>query len=180
MGIRGVKAAVADAGPLIHLSEIGCLSVLQLFDTVHIPDAVWTEIIGHDRVRESHIKGVDNIHMHTLSKDLIANFVNESGLEKLHAGEVECLFLCKHIKVSIVLTDDMSVRESAKRLHITPVGSLGVIVKACRTGYISLAEAEGYLADLYNVSSLFVTKAIVELAIEQLHTKIGPNIGHKG
>ena len=33
--------AVADAGPLIHLSEIGCLSLLRIFDRLSIPDAVW-------------------------------------------------------------------------------------------------------------------------------------------
>jgi len=30
------------------------------------------------------------------------------------------------------------------------------------------AAAEGYITDLYDVSSLFVTRAIVEIAIEQL------------
>jgi hypothetical protein len=45
---------------------------------------------------------------------------------------------------------------------------LGVIVRAYRVGQLSLADAERHLTDLYAVSSLFVTRAIVELAIEQL------------
>jgi hypothetical protein len=28
-------AAVADAGPLIHLNEIGCLALLEIFETLH-------------------------------------------------------------------------------------------------------------------------------------------------
>ena len=32
MGIGKLNTAVADAGPLIHLSEIGCLSVMCVFD----------------------------------------------------------------------------------------------------------------------------------------------------
>jgi hypothetical protein len=35
-------------------------------------------------------------------------------------------------------------------------------------GLLSLKDAESCLEDLYRVSSLFVTHAIVELAIEQL------------
>jgi len=52
---------------------------------------------------------------------------------------------------------------------LTPVGSLGVVVRAYHLGCISLIEAERYMADLYDVSSLFITRTIVELAIEQLY-----------
>ena len=36
-----MSVVVTDAGPLIHLNEIGCLSLLRIFETVHVPDAVW-------------------------------------------------------------------------------------------------------------------------------------------
>lgn len=32
--------AVADAGPLIHLNEIGALSLLNGFSAIHIPEGV--------------------------------------------------------------------------------------------------------------------------------------------
>ena len=83
-------------------------------------------------------------------------------------GEVECLYVCKETGVSVLLTDDLAVREAAKRMSLRPVGSLGIVVKAYRAGDISLADAEGYITDLYDVSSLFVTRVIVEMAIEQL------------
>jgi predicted nucleic acid-binding protein len=60
------------------------------------------------------------------------------------------------------------VRDAAKDLGLTPIGSLGVVVRAYREGRISLADTERHISDLYTVSSLFVTRAIVELAIEQL------------
>ena len=70
--------------------------------------------------------------------------------------------------MSTLLTDDLAVREAAKSLNLTPVGSLGIVVRAYHLGNISLAEAEYCLNALYDVSSLFVTRAIVGLAIEQL------------
>ncbi len=77
------------------------------------------------------------------------------------------------VGVPILLTDDLAVRDAAKRLGLTPVGSLGVIVRAYRLGHIILTQAEHRIAALYDASSLFVTRAIVELAIEQLHERAG-------
>lgn len=168
MGSESLKATVVDAGPLIHLSEIGCVQHLRIFKTIHIPDAVWSETIEQARFWNLDISALGNIQRHTLPDEQIAQFIRNNGLEKLHAGEVECLYVCKETGVSVLLTDDLAVREAAKRMSLRPVGSLGIVVKACRAGDISLADAEGYITDLYDVSSLFVTRAIVEIAIEQL------------
>lgn len=87
---------------------------------------------------------------------------------ELHAGEQECLLLCQAKNITILLTDDMAVRNAAKRLDVIPVGSLGVIVKAYERGKISLQDAEHYIENLYSISSLFVTRTIADLAIEKL------------
>jgi hypothetical protein len=42
------------------------------------------------------------------------------------------------------------------------------VIKAYQLERVSLTEAESHMIDLYDVSSLFVTKVIVELAIERL------------
>jgi len=72
----------------------------------------------------------------------------------------------------MLLTDDMAVRDAARHLHIVPVGSSGIVVSAFKQGEITLQEAEGYITDLYDISSLFVTRAIAELAIEQLRSSV--------
>ncbi len=51
------------------------------------------------------------------------------------------------------------------------MGSLGVVVKGYRLGHVSLTKVERLVADLYDVSTLFVTRAIVELAIGQLRDR---------
>jgi len=173
VGSRRVKVAVADAGPLIHLNEIGCFSLLRIFETLHIPDAVWSETVGQARVSQADVLGLGNVQQHSLLQGEVAQFIQENGLEDLHTGECECLYLCQQVEVPILLTDDLAVREAAKRLKLTPVGSMGIVVRAYQLGHISLTDAERHIADLYDVSSLFVTRTIVELAIEQLyrHTK---------
>ena len=39
--------AVCDAGPLIPLDELGCLSLLEDFDRVVVPAGVWEEVQNH-------------------------------------------------------------------------------------------------------------------------------------
>jgi predicted nucleic acid-binding protein len=163
-----VSSAVADAGPLIHLAEIGCLPLLRLFDIIHIPDAVWSESVRPDRVREGDLLAFGAIRRYALISADVTRFAAENNLTHLQAGESEALCLSRQINVETLLTDDLAVRDEARRLGIVPVGSLGVIVGACHEGYVTLTEAERYLAALYSVSSLFVTRTIVELAIERL------------
>ena len=87
MGNGKLKPAVVDAGPIIHLKEIGCLSYLQLFPTLHIPDAVWSETVGHGRVLKEELTRLDNIQPHTLNNLDVERFIKDNGCEDLDAGE---------------------------------------------------------------------------------------------
>ena len=154
-----------------HLTEIGCLPLLRIFDILHMPHAVWSETVGSDHVSEADVLELGSIQRITLSRTDVARFIEENGLEGLHIGECECVCLCQQTGVPILLTDDLAVRQAAKRLDLTPVGSLGVVAKAYRLQDISLTDAERHIVDLYELSSLFVTRAIVELAIKRLHER---------
>lgn len=70
---------------------------------------------------------------------------------------------------SPLLTDDLAVRYRAKSLGLTPVGSLGIVVRAYHLDAISREAAVSKIQALQDISSLFVTPAIVALAIGQLN-----------
>ena len=163
----GHAATVTDAGPLIHLTEIDALHVLTVFNTLHVPQAVWAETVDQDRVSAQDLATFQLVRHATPAVE-VAQFAQTQHLTSLHGGEQACLFLCRQLKVSLLLTDDLAARDAARRLGLTPVGSLGVVVRAYREGAIMLNDAERLLADLYAVSSLFVTRAIIEIALEQL------------
>lgn len=61
MGTQSLETAVADAGPLIHLAQIGAISFLRLFAQIHIPQMVWSETVGKGRVKENDISILGNI-----------------------------------------------------------------------------------------------------------------------
>jgi len=167
---HGELTAVVDAGPLIHLLEIGCLRFLNRFNVLHLPDAVWLETVGQGRLSQTDMSVLNTIQRHAINAPEVEQFIREKNLSALHSGDQECLFLCLEQRIPILLTDDMALRTAARRINVIPVGSLGIVVAAFKGGEISLKDAEGYIADLYDVSSLFVTRAIAELAIEQLRS----------
>lgn len=159
---------VADAGPLIHLTEIAGLQFLTLFETVVITEHVWRETIAHSPIFSATIAEFDNVERTTVAQADFLQFVRTHQLEHLHQGESECFYVCRQRGIAVILTDDLAARDAAKRLQLTPVGSLGVIVNAYRNRMISLTDAERLISALYEVSSLFVTKTIVEMVLEQL------------
>jgi predicted nucleic acid-binding protein len=174
VGDGKLKAAVVDAGPLIHLAEIGCFQLLRTFSSLWLPHAVWLETARHSRLSQIDLSKETNIVECSAPQSAVARFTKENNLGTLHAGERECLYHCMQKGVITVLTDDLAVRDAARRLKLVPVGSLGIVVAAYRRGQISLQDAERHIADLCDVSSLFVTRELIDLAIEQLRKHPNP------
>ncbi|MFO8032510.1 MAG: hypothetical protein R6U22_08200 [Desulfohalobiaceae bacterium] len=168
MGYGQLDPAVVDAGPAIHLQEIDCLLFLKMFQTLHIPDAVWNETVKQNHISQKNLNRVNNIERHTVDNIRLTEFVEKECLSHLDHGELECLYLCKTLKTRCILTDDLAVRDATKKLNLLPVGSLGIVVKAFHKGIISLTEARNNLYLLHERSTLFVTKTIVDIAISHL------------
>jgi len=68
-------AAVSDAGPLIHLAEIGSLELLATFDTLLVPETVYMEVEAG---------GVPN-ELADLSYELVEADESRVGTEELDA-----------------------------------------------------------------------------------------------
>lgn len=164
MGAQRVEA-VADAGPLIHLHEIGQISLLNLFVAVHVPAIVWREATESGRVPEEALLGVSVVRRQAPA---LGDWRNGERLSHLHGGEREALRLSEELGIPLLLTDDLAAREAAVGVGVTPVGSVGIIAKSHVAGMIDLAEAERALRELQETSSLFVSRAIVEGAIRAL------------
>jgi predicted nucleic acid-binding protein len=156
---------------LIHLNQIGALPLLGVFSRVDIPGAVWAETVGAGRVAQGDLENAAPIRRREIDAPALQQFVGQFGPFPLHPGEMEALLLCRQIGVALLLVDDLAAREAAQRQGIRPVGSLGVVVRAYHAGRIPLARAEDCIQRLYGVSSLFVTQAIADLAIEQLRAQ---------
>jgi hypothetical protein len=75
VGAGSISAAVVDAGSFIHLSEIGGVALLGIFEALHVPDAVWSETVGRGRVRPAALLGLSAIHRHAVLSAEVSQFV---------------------------------------------------------------------------------------------------------
>ncbi len=154
-------SAICDAGPLIHLGEIGAARLLPQFHPLLVPASVWAEAVSFRPPTDFawEITAVGEADRRALEGRLVT---------QLDPGEADCLALCSRHPGAIFLTDDLAARRAPQRLGITVHGSVGIIVRSFRVGLLTRPEADTALVALRDCRSLFVTKVIIDLAREEL------------
>ena len=150
-------AAVSDAGPLIHLAEIGSLTLLSAFDRLYVPKTVYEEL-----ERGGAPAGLTDVRYELVEAD-----AGQDNADELHAGESSALAVAKE-RDAVLLTDDLAARESASADGIEVHGSVGIIALGYARGLIDRDEAASKMRDLQRETSLFVTDAVVEHGIQML------------
>ncbi|MDY6818198.1 MAG: nucleic acid-binding protein [Halobacteriales archaeon] len=150
-------AAVLDAGPLIHLTEINSLELLATFDTLLVPETVYEEVDAG---------GVPD-RLADLSYELVEADESRVGTEELDAGERAAIAVAKGRGV-VLLTDDLAARKVATDAGVEVHGSIGVIALGYGHGLLDRDEAASRMRALQRETSLFVTEAIVERGIRIL------------
>ena len=159
-----VDKFVVDAGPFIHLNQISQLELLARLPVLLVPTGVLTEL-KEIRLR----KGVESwAHAQILTVPPGALAVPALKRVALDRGETECLALALNQSACIFLTDDLAARKAAEKLSIEVHGTIGIIAYAARCRWLTIPQAEEALTLLYERSSLFITYAIIETAINAL------------
>ncbi len=103
------QIVVCDAGPLIHLDELGCLELLNDFAEVIVPDAVWQEVEQH---RPSALHQAElTLHRRTCALPN-AEIDALAALFTLHRGEKEALRLACEIGSTLLLTRLLNLSET--------------------------------------------------------------------
>ncbi len=168
------RKAVSNAGPLIHLSEVGCFELLRVFSRLYIPERIYAEVCIEGMPGDRELRAAGYVEVLKVSSEEREE-VGKRLEVKLDEGEVAALALCRRLGEVVFLTDDLAARGAGKQLGLEVHGSAGVIARAYREGLIELQSAKQSLERLYSVSNLFVTKAIIEEAIRDLEAYSGKN-----
>ena len=121
---------VCDAGPLIHLDEVGCTELLADFPQVLVPLAVWDEVAKYrpNALTQStvHFRKVTRTAALSTELDVLSRLLG------LHRGELEALQVAQTQPGCLVLTDDTAARLAARNLGLTTHGTIGVLLRAIR------------------------------------------------
>ncbi|MCX5809871.1 MAG: DUF3368 domain-containing protein [Proteobacteria bacterium] len=144
--------AVCDSSPLIALSAVDGLHLLQqLFDSIIIPSAVYDEVF-------SSTKTVASLPEFIIVKPLASETPSRFLKMYLHAGESEAIALALECGIERILLDDKQARDTADRLGLKVIGTLGLLL---------LAKQKGLLIEV---------RPIIKQLIERIHFRIATNV----
>ena len=160
--------AICDAGPLIHLDEVGCLDLLADFQTILVPEQVKREIAHHrPTVLEAPSKGMLFVPVPISAEPQFRALVKAFSLA---SGEQAALSLVWRHPEAVLLTDDAAARLAAKTLGFRTHGSLGVLLRAIRVGRRTRANVLSILRELPSRSTLHIKSSLLQDNIEQVES----------
>lgn len=160
--------AVADAGPIIHLSWIDRFDILfEIFEEVTVPVAVRDEVLnasadvpGITAIRAGLERGRPAV-LTVLDVTAVRSLRASIGLD---AGEAEALVLAREMSADIILLDDGRARSYAAREGFPMTGTLGILRRARELGLVT--EVAPLLTMLvrrgFRVSESLVVKIVRE------------------
>ena len=157
---------LGDAGPLIHLDEVGCLDLLSDFPAILIPDSVWNEVDRHrpsalqyPRITLTKVRPAGPIAPQLLSLAQVLN---------LHLGEKDAIHVCMERENALLLTDDTAARLAAASLQIKAHGTLGILIRAIRRNQRSKDHVLAILKMIPTESSLHIKRTLLESIIAEV------------
>jgi len=157
----GIRTAVIDTVPIIHLIEINGLKVLEIFDHILIPKTVIDELGIKGKFNEKMLPKKISTKITTLDKKIIAH--SKKIVSKYKLSKVDSTVLSTAIsrKLKLIITDDLELRDISQKFGLIPIGSIGIILRAYRENIIDKRTAKNLLDKLYKQSSLFITKELI-------------------
>jgi len=151
---------IADTTPLIALALIGQLDILrQLYSAIAIPPAVDAELVAGG----SGAPGVAAVHAAPWIRAVPLHDPRRADLiADLDRGEAEVLALAQELNASLVIIDERLARRHARRLGLRLTGSVGVLLRAKKHGYIVAVKP---LLTQLRSSGIRLSDALVEEAL---------------
>ena len=161
---------VCDAGPLIHLDELGVLDLLADFPRILVPEAVWQEVGRHRPAAFSHPKVLFQRLMPRLPAP--PELETLSQVLSLHSGEWQALRVALEHPPAMLLTDDTAARLAAGSLGIQARGSIGILIRAIRRKQRSKKQVLAILRSIPSASTLHLKRSLLDSVIHEVENQV--------
>jgi predicted nucleic acid-binding protein len=126
---------IVNTSPLLYLYQVDCLELLQqLYGTITVPPAVPQEL------ETGKLQGVDVPEVNSIEWIQIRPVASATiipAVIDLGQGEAEVIALGLENPGSLLVFDDSLARRIADLYGLKYTGTLGVLVKAKQSGYLS-------------------------------------------
>ena len=161
---------VCDAGPLIHLDELGCLTLLADFREVLVPVTVWREVETHRPTALTHPQVALRQVVPQEPRSVALRSLARSM--PLHSGELEALQVASERHAQLLLTDDTAARLAAQTLQLPVHGTIGILFRAIRRHQLTGEEIAQILRSIPSCSTLHIKRSLldefIQLAVDQV------------
>ena len=122
------EMAIADTSALIALEKINLLDILcKIYEKIILPEAV---------IHEFGTPTIDCYSSNKVESPLVKLLVNDLNLGK---GKSEVIALARETGMRIII-DDLKARKVANTLDLHVTGTIGVLLKAEKLGFIGSAH----------------------------------------
>jgi len=132
-----MRKVVCNTTPLLSLLKIEHLHLLEkLYTSVIVPEGVWQEI-------EAGQKGLfyaDLSILPWLKIQAVQHPASVHYLTDLDQGEAEVIVLAREIKADLVIIDERLGRTYAMHFGLPLTGTLGVLLRAKKSGHIPVVK----------------------------------------
>jgi len=162
-------AAVADAGPLIHLCEVNWLFVLETFSTVWVPQEVANEATRYQPKWQKVAPA--NIKIEPSRAENWGWWAKGVPFIELDRGEQSAFALWYSHQDAILLCDDLQARIAAQDFGIPIMGTVGLILRALPFKQRAVSEVRSVLEKLPEQSSLYIKPSLIKHVIDSLPEK---------
>lgn len=164
------KVVVCDAGPLIHLDELGSLDLLGDFSEVLVPEAVWREVLEH-RPSALDKKGAVLVRVPPTREQTAPLLRGIFETMSLHRGEQEALALATKYKDALLLTDDTAARLAAGILGIGVHGTIGMLIRSIRRAQRTRGQVVDLLRSIPAKSTLHLKRSFLATIIDRVESE---------
>ncbi len=153
---------------MIALCHVGQLDVLKkIYGEILIPQAVYREL---SEKKESICKkqvddSLDWIHVEKIENQMTKNMFKT----QLHDGEVEVMILAKEKNADIVIIDDANAKKHAKYLKLPVTGTIGVLIRAKKQGYIR--ELKPIIQEMID-KNIYISEKLMRLCLKQVNEEM--------
>ena len=157
------RLAVVNSTPWISLSIIDKLHLLpRLYQTVVVPQAVYKEILagGEGNPGYGEIQEAKWLRVEKISDERANAFL----LLELDEGESETIILAEELKADVVILDERLARRIAELRGLRITGTLGVLLKAKKLGYIKKVKP---LLDVLIRNGVWIGKDLYRIILEE-------------
>jgi len=161
-----LRSTVVDAGPLIHLDELGCLDLLSSFVPLVVPSSVWGEVLTHRP--NINVEAMVGCHIHQAEYDLPPKLAVMADSLGLGIGECSALSLALSEGLGMFLTDDAAARLAGESFGLRVHGTIGVVIRAIRTGARTQSNVVTLLRELPTKSTLHISRSLLDSIVRKV------------